>query len=96
MKYIKRLALVMLLPTLISTPAFAQSGCFDAKILNTNGAKIRLSTGWSMQDYPGSNSITSLWQPLDKVVVCPLGGAAYSIMDVNQKKETIKALRQFS
>jgi hypothetical protein len=33
---------------------------------------------------------------LDKVVVCPLGGAAYSIMDVNQKKETIKALRQFS
>lgn len=90
----KRVLLFISLPILISVQAFAQSTCRDDKILNTNGRMIRLSSGWVLQGYPGSNATMSSWLPLDKVVVCPLGGSAYSITDSSQRNSTIKALRQ--
>jgi hypothetical protein len=94
MRTTKRYLLIMLLPMLLATQAFAQSKCRDDKLINTNGVQMRLASGWVMQAYPGTTATISVWEPLDNLTVCPLGGAAYSITDKSQDNKTVKALRQ--
>lgn len=79
-------------------PALAQTNpnlpaCHEDKLLNSNGLMMRMGSGQVFQAYPGSGGKIAFWLPLDKVKLCPLGGSAYQITDLNNNKQ-IKALRQ--
>jgi hypothetical protein len=79
--------------------ALAQSNppspvCYNGKIVNTNGSKIRMDSGQVFQAYPGSNSKLSFWTPLDKVSICHIGGAAVEITNESKAGQSVKALRQ--
>jgi hypothetical protein len=88
----------LLIAATICGPAMAQSNanlppCSNDQVLNTNGLMIRMGSGLIYQAYPGSSGRLSSWLPLDKLKICPLGGSAYKITDLNNNKQ-VNALRK--
>jgi hypothetical protein len=77
-------------------PALAAS-CHPDMIRNvsSSGAVIAMSSGQVFKVYPGQGPKVLFWQPLDKLNVCPLGGAAYTITNFStkQKSNQVNALR---
>lgn len=89
------LFLIAVLALGAAAPASAQSSsCFDTRLLNATGATIRLSTGRLYTVAPGKGRMeVTLWQPLDKLRVCPGGGSAARITDLSLKvPQTVMAL----
>jgi hypothetical protein len=68
------------------------SPCRPDKVLNTNGAYIKLASGQVFQAYPGSGPALSAWLPLDKVTVCKIGGTGVQITDLDKNGMSVKAL----
>lgn len=93
MKILNGLCLALVASMFSAAPVWAQAGCHNDEVSATSGSIISLNSGWVLKAYPGANATISFWQPLDKVVVCPLGGAAYSITNTTRKDEMVKALR---
>lgn len=71
----------------------APQHCWNDKLSNTNGIRIRLQSGLTYQAYPGSQSVLSRWLPLDRLEVCRLGGSAVQMTDLNNQRGSVKALR---
>ncbi len=69
--------------------------CRGDKILNAAGLLITLRSGQAYNAYPGSQALMSMWEPLDKVTVCGIGGSAVQITDLSHKNETVKAFRAY-
>lgn len=67
--------------------------CWNDKVRNSAGDVLALSSGQVFRVYPGASRITSMWLPLDKLTVCPIGGTAVEITNISQKNQQIKALR---
>jgi hypothetical protein len=63
--------------------------------LDSAGTVMRLDTGLIYRVYPGQDANVKFWEPQDKVIVCPEGGTAVKITDLDRKGQTVQALRQF-
>ena len=71
----------------------APSVCHADKIENATGQFIRMTSGQFFQVYPGKGRMdSSVWFPLDRLMLCRLGGNAFQITDLSHKNEQIKAL----
>jgi hypothetical protein len=88
----------LVIATTVFGPALAQSNsnlpaCYSDRVSNAGGLMVRMGSGQLFQGYPGSGGKLASWLPLDKVKICPLGGSAYQITDLNNNKQ-INALKQ--
>jgi hypothetical protein len=59
------------------------------------GVILPLGSGQTYQVYPTDNTISMTWLPTDRLIVCPLGGAAVTITNTTEKNEKIRAVRIF-
>jgi hypothetical protein len=87
-----------LLLATICGPALAQSSangsaCYNDQVSNSGALIIRMGSGQIFKAYPGSAGKLATWLPLDKVKICPLGGASYEITNLSNNRQ-VKALRQ--
>jgi len=69
--------------------------CFNSTVSEASGMLLTVGTGWIFQVFPGDGMRTGTWLPLDRLSICPLGGAAYRITNTSRRGVAIKALRQF-
>jgi len=76
-----------------SQRAHALPPCTDTAISNTGAGVISMRTGQNFKVYPGTGGKVWAWLPGDKVTVCPLGGSAYEITNLDRKNQAVKALR---
>jgi hypothetical protein len=79
-----------------ASPAFAAQCHPDMiRTVSSSGAIIAMSSGQVFKVYPGQGPKAVFWQPLDKLNVCPLGGAAYTLTNLStkQKANQVNALR---
>jgi hypothetical protein len=65
-------------------------------VADSSGNVIRLRSGQLFEVFPGQNRKVIFWQPLDKVTVCAIGGAASRITNLDPRKGgSVEAIRQF-
>lgn len=94
MKLFTLLALAGLaLPSLAA--AYTKEPCYKDRIRTSPGILLFLTSGLKYEVYPGDSRISSSWLPLDRLLVCQIGGAAVEITNLDRRNEQIKALRQF-
>ena len=72
------------------------SACHEDKVRTSPGLILPLASGQIYQVYPNDNMISMLWRPLDKVTICPTGGASVTITNTTEKGETVRAVRVFN
>jgi hypothetical protein len=77
----------------ITQHAHALPPCTDMTISNSGGGVIRMRNGQTFSAFPGTGGRTMSWLPGDKVNVCPLGGAAFQITNLDRNNQTVRALR---
>jgi hypothetical protein len=78
--------------------AQAQSNaCFTSTIADVDsaGTSLTIHAGWLFNVFPGQDPAVKFWEPLDKLKICPLGGAAYEITNLHARSSQVEALRQF-
>jgi len=78
--------------------AQAQSArCFNTTIqdVDSAGTSLSIDAGWFFQVFPGQDPAVKFWEPLDKLTVCRIGGAAYTITDLGRRGAHVEAVRQF-
>jgi hypothetical protein len=74
----------------------ASVACHTDTVQTSPGVILPLGSGQTYQVYPTDNTISMMWVPLDKLIVCPIGGAGVEITNVSRKNEKIRALRIFN
>jgi hypothetical protein len=74
----------------------ASSACHADKVRTSPGVFLPVASGLLYQVYPSDNTISMLWRPLDKLIICPTGGASVTITNVTEKDETVRAVRIFN
>jgi len=78
-----------------STPAAAVP-CHSDAVQTSPGVILPLASGQTYQVYPTDNRISMTWLPMDRLIVCPIGGAAVQITDTTAKGEKIRAVQIFN
>jgi len=73
----------------------ADTPCHADMVQTSPGVILPLESGQTFQVYPTDNHISMVWQPLDNLLVCPLGGAAVEITNLSDGNKKIKALQIF-
>ncbi len=66
--------------------------CHNDMIETSPGVILPLSSGQTYQVFPTDNPVSVMWQPLDKLSVCPTGGGGVTITNLSDKKERVRAL----
>jgi hypothetical protein len=74
----------------------ATAPCHSDRVQTSPGVILPLSSGLTYQVYPTDNHISMLWLPLDRLTVCPIGGAAVEITNLSRKNERIRAVRIYN
>jgi hypothetical protein len=74
----------------------AGNACHADEVRTSPGVFLPLASGQLYQVYPSDNTISMLWRPLDRLVVCPTSGAAVTITNMTEKGETVRAVRIFN
>jgi hypothetical protein len=74
----------------------AEVPCHNDAVQTSPGVILPLASGQTYQVYPTDNTISMMWLPLDKLTVCPLGGAAVEITNLSRKAEKVRAVRIFN
>jgi hypothetical protein len=98
----KRLAAISLILLLGSETACsggktaAATSCHADTVQTSPGVILPLSSGQTYQVYPTDNHISMNWLPMDRLAVCPIGGAAVEITNSTKKDEKIRAVRMFN
>lgn len=99
MKRVTAMALILLLgcEAACSTgKTAAVTPCHRDTVQTSPGIILPLSSGQTYQVYPTDNHISMNWLPLDRLIVCPIGGGAVEITNISEKGEKIRALRIFN
>jgi hypothetical protein len=100
--YMKRLAttpVILLLGLETACSLGLRAGdtpCHSDTVQTSPGVVLFLSSGQTYQVFPSDNRISMTWMPMDKLIVCPLGGSGVEITDATAKGEKVKALRIFN
>jgi hypothetical protein len=74
----------------------AVTPCHGDTVQTSPGVILPLSSGQTYQVYPTDNHISMNWLPMDKLIVCPIGGAAVEITNTTKKDEKVRALQMFN
>lgn len=74
----------------------AQAACYADAVQTSPGFFLPMASGRLFQVYPTDNQISMAWRPLDKVIVCPIGGSAVEITNTTEKGAKVKAIRLFN
>ena len=74
----------------------AVTPCHSDTVQTSPGVILPLSSGQTYQVYPTDNHISMNWLPLDKLIVCPIGGGAVEITNSSERGERVKAMRIFN
>ncbi len=70
--------------------------CHGDTVQESPGVVLALSSGQTYQVFPADNRISMMWLPLDRLSVCPIGGAGVEITNVSERGEQVRALRVFN
>lgn len=73
----------------------AQAPCYRDAVQTSPGTFLPMASGRLFQVYPTDNQISMGWRPLDRVIVCPIGGAAVEIINMTEKGAKVKAIQLF-
>lgn len=97
----KRLAIIMLILPLglaaCSTGrTAAATPCHADTVQTSPGLVMDLGSGQTYRVYPTDNHISMNWLPLDRLIVCPIGGAAVELTNISQKNQKVRAVRIFN
>ena len=78
-------------------PVGAPSNCYAAKLRNSSGVFLSLTTGLRFQVLPGGGrTAVTTWAPLDKLQVCRSNGSLYEITNLSQPHpSSVKAMRAY-
>ena len=91
---------LILLPGLLAGCAHghtaAQAACYADAVQTSPGFFLPMASGRLFQVYPTDNQISMAWRPLDKVIICPIGGGAVEITNTTEKGAKVKAIQLFS
>lgn len=86
-----------LLPLLLlagcATRTAADAGCYADRVQTSPGIYLATASGRIFQVYPTDNQTSMMWRPLDRLVICPTGGAGVSIVNTTEKGQTVKAVQ---
>ena len=74
----------------------AHTACHRDTLQNSSGVYLPLASGQLYQVYPSGNTTSMMWRPLDKLIVCPIGGSAVTITNISEKDEQVRAIRVFN
>jgi hypothetical protein len=74
----------------------ATAPCYNDTVQTSPGVILPLGSGQTFQVYPTDNHISMNWLPTDKLIVCPIGGAAVEITNTSERNEKIHALQIFN
>jgi hypothetical protein len=74
----------------------ADTPCHGDTVQTSPGVILPLSSGQTYQVYPTDNRISMTWLPMDKLIVCPIGGSAVEITNKTSKDEKVRAVRIFN
>ena len=66
--------------------------CHNDMVETSPGVILPLSSGQTYQVFPTDNHVSMMWQPLDKLSICPMGGTGVTITDLSDKNEKVRAL----
>jgi len=79
----------------LGKPAAAVA-CHADTVQTSPGVILPLGSGQTYQVYPTDNTISMMWLPRDRLIVCPIGGAVAEITNTTRKNEKIRAIRIFN
>jgi hypothetical protein len=71
----------------------AEAPCHNDRVQTSPGLVLPLASGQIYQVYPTDNHISMNWRPLDKLLVCPIGGGSVEITNMTEKDEKVSAQR---
>jgi hypothetical protein len=74
----------------------ALTPCYRDTVQTSPGVILPLSSGLVYQVYPTDNHVSMTWLPLDKLIVCPIGGSAVEMTNISEKGEKVRALRLYN
>jgi hypothetical protein len=69
--------------------------CHADTVQTSPGLILALGSGQTYQVYPTDNMISMTWLPTDRLIVCPIGGAAVTMTNTTEKNEKIRAVQIF-
>jgi hypothetical protein len=70
--------------------------CHRDTVQTSPGLILSLSSSQTYQVFPTDNHISMTWLPMDRLIVCPIGGAAVEMTNSTKKGAKIRALRIFN
>ena len=74
----------------------AVTPCHGDRVQTSPGVIFALSSGQTYQVFPTDNRISMTWLPLDKLIVCPIGGSGVEITNTTEKGEKVRAIQIFN
>ncbi len=90
----KLLLLLLCLPTACTLGQRAKDvPCHNDTVQESPGVVLSLSSGQTYQVFPTDNRISMAWLPLDKLIVCQIGGSGVQITNISKRGEKVRALR---
>ena len=96
----KRFAGLALLLSVLTACASAHrptvGPCYGDRVQTSPGVILSLSSGLTYQVFPSDNRISMTWLPMDRLIVCPIGGSAVTMTNTTQKGEQVRAVRIFN
>lgn len=89
-KWLLAALLALAAPAALAAPRPAE--CWPAKLADSSGQYLMLSTGMAYEVLPAGRNAAVLWFPSDRLIVCIVGGNLYAITNLTRHGVTVRAL----
>jgi hypothetical protein len=66
--------------------------CHNDMVQTSPGVILPLASGQTYQVFPADNRVSMMWRPLDRLLVCPIGGGAVTMTNLSDKNAKVRAV----
>jgi hypothetical protein len=66
--------------------------CHSDMVQTSPGVILPLSSGQTYQVFSTDNHLSMMWRPLDRLVVCPIGGGGVTMTNLSDKNAKVRAV----